>query len=106
MGPRDPAQRHTGGDRDRRKPTEIAGSRIECGVDRTGSESVTLINGVPKTPPEVRNRRRRMASTSTATGLQLRSMRSLAGITAAEPEPDEVIVRIDTSPVNPNKGLR
>jgi len=47
-----------------------------------------------------------MASTSTATGLHLRSMRSLAGITAAEPEPDEVIVRIDTSPVNPNKGLR
>jgi hypothetical protein len=47
-----------------------------------------------------------MANTSTATGLQLRSTLSLGVVAPAEPKPEEVIVRIDTSPVNLNKGLR
>ena len=47
-----------------------------------------------------------MANTSTGTGLQLRSTLSLASVATAEPRSEEVIVRIDTSTVNPNKGLR
>ena len=47
-----------------------------------------------------------MANTSTATELQLHSTLSLASVATAAPKPEEVIVRIDTSLVNPNKGLR
>jgi len=55
-----------------------------------------------------------MATTSTATGLQLRSTvkkegileLSLATIATPEPKPEEVIVRIDASPINPSdQGL-
>jgi NADPH2:quinone reductase len=55
-----------------------------------------------------------MTSTSTATGLQLRSTVkkegvleiSLATVPTPEPKPEEVIVRIDASPINPSdQGL-
>jgi hypothetical protein len=47
-----------------------------------------------------------MASTSTATGPQLRSTVSLAGVSTPVTKPEEVIVPIDTSPATPSKGLR
>src|SRR3989442_14605901 len=62
----------------------------------------------------MRNRRRHMAHTSTRTGLQLRSTvkkegvleLSLASVATPEPKPEEVIVRIDASPINPSdQGL-
>jgi len=55
-----------------------------------------------------------MTNTSTATGLQLRSIvkkegileLSLATVATPEPKPEEVIVRIDASPINPSdQGL-
>jgi NADPH2:quinone reductase len=55
-----------------------------------------------------------MANTSTRTGLQLRSTvkkegileLSLASVPTPEPKPEEVIVRIDASPINPSdQGL-
>src|SRR2546428_6938982 len=55
-----------------------------------------------------------MANTSTRTGLQLRSTVkkegiveiSLASVPTPEPKPEEVIVRIDASPINPSdQGL-
>src|SRR5438270_9725246 len=55
-----------------------------------------------------------MADTGARTGLQLRSMArkegivelSLVTIPTPEPRPDEVIVRIDASPINPSdQGL-
>src|SRR2546428_2516612 len=55
-----------------------------------------------------------MANTSTRTGLQLRSTvkkegileLSLASVATPEPKPEEVIVRIDASPINPSdQGL-
>src|SRR5438309_11176747 len=55
-----------------------------------------------------------MAHTSTRTGLQLRSTvkkegileLSLASVATPEPKPEEVIVRIDASPINPSdQGL-
>src|SRR5438876_3617634 len=62
----------------------------------------------------MRNRRRRMANTSARTGLQLRSTvkkedileLSLASVPTPEPKPEEVVVRIDASPINPSdQGL-
>src|SRR2546422_10668103 len=62
----------------------------------------------------LRDRRRHMANTSTRTGLQLRSTvkkegiveLSLASAATPEPNPEEVIVRIDASPINPSdQGL-
>src|SRR6266550_8754614 len=62
----------------------------------------------------MRNRRRHMAHTSTRTGIQLRSTvkkdgtleLSLASVATPEPKPEEVIVRIDASPINPSdQGL-
>src|SRR5260370_3368689 len=62
----------------------------------------------------LRNRRRHMANTSTRTGLQLRSTvkkegileLSLASVPTPEPKAEEVIVRIDASPINPSdQGL-
>src|SRR2546422_4502576 len=62
----------------------------------------------------MRERRRQMADASTRTGLQLRSTVkkegiveiSLAGVPTPEPKPEEVIVRIDASPINPSdQGL-
>src|SRR6267143_5465193 len=62
----------------------------------------------------LRNRRRHMADTSTRTGLQLRSTvkkegvleLSLVSVPTPEPKPEEVIVRIDASPINPSdQGL-
>src|SRR2546427_1708051 len=62
----------------------------------------------------MRNRRRHMAHTSTRTGLQLRSTvktdgileLSLVSVATPEPKPEEVIVRIDASPINPSdQGL-
>src|SRR3989449_7459192 len=62
----------------------------------------------------LRDRRRHMANTSTRTGLQLRSTvkkegileLSLASVATPEPKPEEVIVRIDASPINPSdQGL-
>src|SRR2546428_6652638 len=62
----------------------------------------------------LRNRRRHMANTSTRTGLQLRSTVkkggilevSLTSVPTPEPKPEEVIVRIDASPINPSdQGL-
>jgi len=55
-----------------------------------------------------------MTTTSARTGLQLRSMVkkegiveiSLASVPTPEPKPEEVIVRIDASPINPSdQGL-
>src|SRR3989442_15828528 len=55
-----------------------------------------------------------MTTTSARTGLQLRSTVkkegiveiSLAGVPTPEPKPEEVIVRIDASPINPSdQGL-
>ena len=55
-----------------------------------------------------------MTSASTATGLQLRSTvrkdgtleLSLVSVPTPEPKPEEVIVRIDASPINPSdQGL-
>src|SRR6266850_1633064 len=62
----------------------------------------------------LRDRRRHMANTSTRTGLQLRSTvkkegvveLSLASVPTPEPKAEEVIVRIDASPINPSdQGL-
>src|SRR5436190_8772766 len=62
----------------------------------------------------MRNRRRHMAHTSTRTGLQLRSTvkkegileLSLASVATPEPKPEEVIVRVEASPINPSdQGL-
>src|SRR5258705_6002894 len=58
----------------------------------------------------LRDRRKHMANTSTRTGLQLRSTvkregfleLSLASVPTPEPKPEEVIVRIDASPINPS----
>src|SRR2546422_5023564 len=75
-----------------------------CGTPRCSST----------TSPEMRNRRRHMANTSGGTGLQLRSTvkkdgileLSLTTIATPEPKPEEVIVRIDASPINPSdQGL-
>src|SRR5437667_4505179 len=61
-----------------------------------------------------RQRRRHMTTTSARTGLQLRSTVkkegiveiSLASVPTPEPKPEEVIVRIDASPINPSdQGL-
>ena len=55
-----------------------------------------------------------MASTSAGTGLQLRSTvkkegvveLSLASVPTPEPKPEEVVVRVDASPINPSdQGL-
>src|SRR2546428_7623460 len=55
-----------------------------------------------------------MANTSTRTGLQLRSTvkkegileLSLASVPTPEPKPEEVIVRVEASPINPSdQGL-
>src|SRR5258708_27939692 len=60
------------------------------------------------------DRRRHMANTGTRTGLQLRSTvrkegiveLSLASVPTPEPKPEEVVVRIDASPINPSdQGL-
>src|SRR5712692_2492942 len=60
------------------------------------------------------DRRRHMANTGTRTGLQLRSTvrkegiveLSLVSVPTPEPKPEEVIVRIDASPINPSdQGL-
>src|SRR5712691_2543121 len=62
----------------------------------------------------LRDRRRHMANTSTRTGLQLRTTvksegileLSLSTVPTPEPNPEEVIVRIDASPINPSdQGL-
>src|SRR5712691_3410743 len=62
----------------------------------------------------LRDRRRHMANTSTRTGLQLRSTvkkegiveLSLASVPTPEPKPEEVIVRIEATPINPSdQGL-
>src|SRR5882762_3497656 len=62
----------------------------------------------------MRERRRHMANASTRTGLQLRSTvkkegileLTLVSIATPEPKPEEVIVRIDASPINPSdQGL-
>src|SRR5260370_5140946 len=62
----------------------------------------------------LRNRRRHMANSSARTGLQLRSTvkkegileLSLASVPTPEPKAEEVIVRIDASPINPSdQGL-
>src|SRR5947208_3390265 len=62
----------------------------------------------------LRNRRQHMADTSTRTGLQLRSTvkkegileLTLVSVPTPEPKPEEVIVRIDASPINPSdQGL-
>src|SRR5947207_15994925 len=62
----------------------------------------------------MRERRRPMADASTRMGLQLRSTVkqegiveiSLAKVPTPEPKPEEVIVRIDASPINPSdQGL-
>src|SRR3989441_6709129 len=61
-----------------------------------------------------RQRRRHMTTTNARTGLQLRSTVkkegiveiSLASVPTPEPKPEEVIVRIDASPINPSdQGL-
>ena len=55
-----------------------------------------------------------MAQAGTGTGLQLRSMArkdgilelSLVSVPTPEPKPEEVIVRVDASPINPSdQGL-
>src|SRR5881397_4101155 len=62
----------------------------------------------------MRERRRQMADASTRMGLQLRSTVkkegiveiSLATVPTPEPKPDEVVVRIGASPINPSdQGL-
>src|SRR4030095_8391535 len=66
------------------------------------------------TSQRIRKRRRQMADASTRQGLQLRSTVkkegiveiSLATAPTPEPKPEEVVVRIDASPINPSdQGL-